>query len=285
MTPLLACPVRGCGLLLDRGPRAWACARGHSFDVARSGYVNLLQPQDRRSSEAGDHREAVRARARLLDAGVGRTVLDRFVSCAVDLLHGRDRAAVVELGCGSGDALGALQARGGVAGFGIDLSPFAIDRAARRFPAVTWVVANADRRLPVADASADLVLSLHARRNPDECARILAPGGALLLGLPAAEDLIELREAVQGARVARDRVADVIGEHLAAFDVVDRQHVQERHQLDGERLRDLLRGTYRGERASAADRVRTLDALSVTLASELLALRRRDSAAISTRSS
>src|SRR4051812_46772176 len=69
--PPLACSVRDCGLPLSRQLRTWTCGRGHSFDLARAGYVNLLQPQDRRSAYAGDQADAVAARARLLDNGIG----------------------------------------------------------------------------------------------------------------------------------------------------------------------------------------------------------------------
>jgi 23S rRNA (guanine745-N1)-methyltransferase len=267
--------VRGCALPLDRRGPAWACARGHAFDIARSGYVSLLQPQDRRSLDAGDAREAIEARARLLSAGIGATIVQAFVEQAAALVAG----PVVDLGCGSGDALAALAGRAAQPGpyVGIDLSAFAIDRAARRFPAATWVVANADRRLPLLDSSVALVLSLHARRNPAECARVLAPGGHLLIGVPAADDVIELRAAVQGQRVERDRVEAIVAEHDADFHVVDRSTTREQHRLAADRLRDVLQGTYRGNRTSAAARIEPLDALAVTFASEVIVLRRRGS--------
>jgi len=56
---VLACSVRGCGLPLTRRDRALVCSAGHAFDIARSGYINLLQPQDRRSLVAGDSKTAV----------------------------------------------------------------------------------------------------------------------------------------------------------------------------------------------------------------------------------
>ena len=62
-----------------------------------------------------------------------------------------------DLGCGSGELLGALAAARDICGAGIDLSTAAVERAARRYPALTWVVANADRRLPLLDASVHLV--------------------------------------------------------------------------------------------------------------------------------
>src|SRR5450755_3800076 len=55
----LLCTVRGCRRPLSRESNRFVCERGHSFDVARSGYLNLLQPQDRRSANPGDSKEAV----------------------------------------------------------------------------------------------------------------------------------------------------------------------------------------------------------------------------------
>ena len=74
ITPL-ACTVRTCGLPLTRRERAYFCPSGHAFDIARSGYVNLLQPQDRRSSKPGDSKAAVEARSALERASVGSAVI------------------------------------------------------------------------------------------------------------------------------------------------------------------------------------------------------------------
>jgi 23S rRNA (guanine745-N1)-methyltransferase len=259
----LACSVRGCGLPLARATATFACPRGHTYDVARSGYVNLLQPQDRRSREPGDAKEAVAARSRLLAAGVGRVLIDDVVRRAGARLS-TPGETVVDLGSGSGDALGALAAACPVAAIGIDLSALAAEHAARRFPGVTWVVANADRRLPLVDDSIALVCSLHARRNPEECARVLRAGGHLILAVPAGDDLVELREAVSGRRVEREGSETVAAEHRRYFTLLARATVREHHTLGRDALLDLLRSTYRGRRASAAARVETLTTLDVT---------------------
>jgi len=264
--PPLACSVRGCGRPLTRDGTRVACAAGHAFDVARSGYLSLMQPQDRRSRAPGDSKESVAARARLLEAGVGRAAIDAIVAAAP---KDTPRPVAVDLGCGSGELLGALAASRDLCGIGIDLATTAVERAARRYPALTWIAANADRRLPLLDASVHLVVSLNGRRNPDECARVLVPGGALIVGVPAADDLIELRAEVQGEGVARERADAVVAAHAAPFDLVERFTVRERHRLDAAALRDLLRGTYRGARTSALERVEALDALEVTLAIEV----------------
>src|SRR5262245_55161763 len=106
------------------------CRRRHSYDIARSGYINLLQPQDRRSLKAGDSRAAVDARTRLLEKGIGRAILDAFVSRAASLAVA-DNSVVVDLGSGAGDVLGSLSERRAIVGIGIDLSPAAATVAAR----------------------------------------------------------------------------------------------------------------------------------------------------------
>lgn len=251
----------------------WVCPAAHSFDIARAGYVNLLQPQDRKSLDAGDSRDAVEARAALLARGIGRGGSDAVVS-AVTALALPAHPVIVELGSGAGETLASLLGTREVCAVGIDLSTAAATLAARRLPAATWVVANADRRLPLLDASVDVVLSVHARRNPEECRRVLVPGGHLIVAIPAADDLIELREAVQGDAVERDRVDALLTEHAALFEVRNRTTVRQTFDLNRDDLLQVLRGTYRGERQSTAARVDTLTTLRVTFASDVVTFRR-----------
>jgi 23S rRNA (guanine745-N1)-methyltransferase len=269
MAPRLACTVDGCALPLERSGTAFACANGHSYDIARSGYVNLLQPNDRRSLDAGDSKDAVAARARLIEAHVGQAIVDGILQ-QVSELGLTPGAQVADLGCGPGHLLAGVEQQCLVTGIGIDLSAFAIDYAARRRPGLTWVVANADRRLPLLDKSMTLVLSMHARRNPAECARVLVRGGFLLVAVPAHDDLIELRASVQGAAAERHRVDALVAEHQPFFSVVTTKSVRERRRLGGDLLRDLLRSTYRGARQRLASQVEALEAMDVTLASEVV---------------
>ena len=271
----LACLVRNCHLALLPHGRAFVCAAGHSYDIARAGYVNLLQPQDRRSLQAGDSKAAVQARAALLDAGVGRVMLDRFVAQAASLID-HPGAVVADLGSGGGEALNALAGLTSIRAVGIDLSTAAADAAARRFPSLTWIVANADRRLPFMDKSVNLVISLNGRRNPAECARILAPGGRLLIAAPAVDDLAELREFVQGERSARDRGGALISAHQPFFSLLDRSTVRSKVEVGRPGLLALLQITYRGARTSAAARVAALNTLQLTMASDLFVFAARE---------
>jgi 23S rRNA (guanine745-N1)-methyltransferase len=93
---MLLCPLADCHLPLEQEGRRVVCARGHSFDIARSGYINLLQPQDRRSREPGDSAAAVKARRRLHDRGITEPLLKAIG----DFINGDD--VVLDAGCGEG---------------------------------------------------------------------------------------------------------------------------------------------------------------------------------------
>lgn len=133
-------------------------------------------------------------------------------------------------------------------------------------------MANADRRVPVLERRAALVMSLNGRRNPAETARILEPGGHLLVAVPAPDDLIELRALVQGQAVERPRGEALLAGHAEHFDLVERSVVREHHRLARDQVMDMLLGTYRGRRTSAAARLEALPGMEITLAMEIFLL-------------
>ncbi len=270
----LICPVRDCGEPLERRGASLACPRGHSFDVARGGYVNLLQPQDRKSKNPGDPRAAVEARRRLLDAGYGEPLL-RAIREEIAALGLGAGAAVLDVGCGEGYYLGSLARDPEVEAHGVDLSATAVDLAARRYPQGTWIVANADRFLPWAAGSFDLILSIDARLNPAEMRRVLKDGGRLLVAVPGPDDLVELREAVLGEGRLRDRLEGAAGRLADDFALEASRTVRGAAELGAAEIRDALLATYRGGRESRRERIETLSGLPVTLSHELARLRKR----------
>jgi 23S rRNA (guanine745-N1)-methyltransferase len=273
----LLCPVRNCGEALSLQGRTYVCPQGHSFDVARSGYVNLLQPQDRKSPNAGDSREAVAARGRFLAAGYEALFVQALLAriARLGLPASPGGVAVLDVGCGTGFHLGAVAAALGAAAHGTDLSVPAIELAAKGHPEATFVVANADRFLPYGLRSFDLALSLTARRQGPELRRVLAEEGFLLVAVPGPDDLVELRTAVLGQAVLRDR-GETTAEALAAeFTLVERQTVRWSADLDAGAVRDVLAATYRGARERERERSASLGGLTVTLSRELLVFRPR----------
>ncbi|MDQ3281928.1 MAG: methyltransferase domain-containing protein [Acidobacteriota bacterium] len=251
---------------LERRDRTHVCANRHSFDVARSGYLNLLQPQDRRSKNPGDTADAVAARRRFLDAGHAAPLVDAIVRA----LPLREGETLLDAGCGEGHHTDAFRRTYGVRASGVDISVPAIEAAAKRYGECEWIVANADRFLPYADASFHAVTSITARLSVDEFHRVLVAQGTLLVAIPGADDLIELREAIQGERVERDRVERTIELFAPKFELQRVERVRHAELLEREAIADVLESSYRGLRAKERERLHDLRPMQVTLARDLL---------------
>jgi len=268
------CTVRGCAEALTRQGTRWACPKGHSFDQHRTGFLNLLQPQDRRSKNPGDSREAAQARRRLSEAGHAHAI-DRALAHAISSRSQGKPATLLDVGCGEGAFLRDIATVPGLERHGVDISAPSIELAAKASPDVLFVVANADRFMPYADQAFDFVISIDARLNAGEFDRVLRKGGLILVAVPASDDLIELRESVLGKKVEKSRaprIEEALGKSLA---LVDRTAVRDQKTCEPAVLRDLLTATYRGFRQSERAVVESLDAMTVTLAHEVLAFERR----------
>jgi 23S rRNA (guanine745-N1)-methyltransferase len=252
---MLLCPVRNCRLELVREERRLLCARGHSFDVARSGYVNLLQPQDRRSKQPGDTAAALRARRRLHDRGATGPLLHAIV----EIMGASPADVVLDAGCGEGFYLGTLARQTGFRAHGIDISVPAIDAAARRYSACEWIVANADRFVPYADRSFSIILSITARMNASEFRRVLHNEGRLLVAVPAPDDLAELRGA------GRDRVARTVETFAREFRLADQRRVTTAADLDAAAVQDILHLIYRPMGSHPAEAMRVTFSLDLLL--------------------
>ncbi|MCG8649649.1 MAG: methyltransferase domain-containing protein [Pirellulales bacterium] len=277
----LRCTVRECRESLQFRDNSLFCASGHHFDRAKQGYWNLLQPQDRRSATPGDCDDAVLARHRWLEGGYATglvAALRPWVLGSSSMANddpARPSRRIVDLGCGEGWFGPALFADHADQYCGIDLSKRAIKLAARRWPAATWVLANADRVLPVADASVQCVISLFGRRPATEIRRVLAPHGICIVAVPGEDDLIELRQEVQQAGHRRNRRNAIVQElSQQELECVDQKQWQHQVVLDAQAISDALAMTYRAARHSQQSRAHGLANQQVTLAADLILFRR-----------
>ncbi|MCM2371313.1 methyltransferase domain-containing protein [Aporhodopirellula aestuarii] len=274
----LRCTVRDCQNILVPSDSGLTCEARHHFDRAKQGYWNLTQPQDRKSKQPGDCTEAVMARHRWLARGHAAGLVQTLSPwIAIPTRSGADSPPrTLDLGCGEGFFGPALFANEAEGYCGIDLSKTAMKLAARRWPEATWVLANADRELPATDASVDRVISLFGRRPVAEIQRVLAPDGVCIIAVPGEEDLIELREKVQQSGHRRRRWELVVEEMEAAgLRCAEQTHWELKVELAPDAILDALAMTYRGVRHSQQERLKTVEAMSVTLAADLLLLRRR----------
>jgi ubiquinone/menaquinone biosynthesis C-methylase UbiE len=134
---------------------------------------------------------------------------------------------VLDAGCGPGHWTAHLAAQG-VDVHGVDQVPAFIDAARRRHPHVPFTVADVDA-LPIASASVGGVLAWYSLIHhepaavPDtlrEFARILRPGGSLLVGFFTGPDLVTFDHAVVTAHCWPPSALEAVLV-IAGFDVVE----------------------------------------------------------------
>lgn len=182
------CPVCREPMQLVHGERRWSCPSGHSFDVAKEGYVNLLVAGQRRSREPGDSREMIAARRRFLATGA----FDPLTVAVAELVDGHRPETVVDVGCGEGRHTRALLSP---LVLGVDVSKAAVSLAARAHRDGWYAVASAGD-LPLKTGGIDAAVCSFGPLLPDELARIVRRGGVVVVAHPGPAHLSSLRSLV-----------------------------------------------------------------------------------------
>ena len=186
----LLCPI--CGTELNLENRGCRCGRGHCFDVARQGYVNLLPVQQKHSLNPGDTKEQVASRREFLGAGFYRPIADALVSAAGEF---GAEGPILDVGCGEGYYSAILARSMGAELVGIDISKEAVRRAAGTYKMHKWLCATA-AKLPVADGEAGLITSLFALTVSGEFRRCLKENGLFFQVLAAQDHLLGLKSVI-----------------------------------------------------------------------------------------
>ena len=254
----LICPIDDLPLQYRDG--SLSCPSGHQYDIGKPGYANLLSVQHKRSKAPGDSKDMVRARNAFLAKGYYEPIANRLAQL-LERIAG-DELTVVDAGCGEGYYLEAIDS---IAGkqlhlVGFDISKWAIQRAARRC-AATWLVAS-NKRVPLADESADVVLDMFGFPDFDSFQRILKTNGRLFCVTPAAQHLIELR------KIIYPHVKQTSGrDYPAPFTLVSRETLTYGLTLAQQDLDNLLAMTphfYRAPKEGLA-RLKNLKQLEITV--------------------
>ncbi len=253
----LACPW--CGGPLTGTGGSLRCPLGHTFDIARAGYVSML-PGSAPGAEA-DTRDMVQARRRLFATGAFAPLTRVLVEATAETSAGGHEAGVVDIGGGTGHHLGAvLDALPAATGIVLDLSRAAARVAARAHPRMVAVVCDVRHRLPIRDGSAALVLDVFAPRAALEMHRILAPGGRLLVVTPTERHLRELAGVPGMLRVDEQKEVRLERSLGGAFVRTDRRPVEWLMTLDRASQRDLVSMGPSAHHVTAAGLDKTLGA-------------------------
>ncbi|MBR9871135.1 MAG: methyltransferase domain-containing protein [Gammaproteobacteria bacterium] len=192
----LACPL--CGLPLCGEEKSWRCESGHSFDVARQGYVHLLPVQKKRSKDPGDSKAMVAARQRFLQAGYYQPIAEAVTKATLAGAPDGSVLNCLDAGCGEGyylRELGRNTEGTELTLLGLDISKWAVLSGARQDRRVSWVVGS-NANLPVVSGSLDRILCLFGFPVYREFARVLRPGGRLIQVDAGQDHLRELRQII-----------------------------------------------------------------------------------------
>lgn len=227
----LKCPL--CDEMLEFTKRTYRCPQGHSFDVARQGYVHLLPVQQKHSLNPGDTRQQVLSRRRFLEAGFYKPVLD----AATALLQSENaQGLLLDVGCGEGYYTARMADALGGELLGLDISKEAVRCAAAAYKTGVWVCGTA-AHLPVADHTVGVLTSLFSVTLPEEFHRVLEKDGLFLQVLAAQDHLLGLKSLIYPELKFKEKNSSP---ELPGFRKLQSVPVRFTFRTEGEQVMDLL---------------------------------------------
>ena len=230
-----ACPI--CQENLTLVESSLKCCNRHSFDLAKFGYVNLA-PQIKQS--ANYDKENFQNRQQILEAGFYQAILD----AVSDLLaSSKTTTTILDIGCGEGFYSRKLQESHSEKTFyAFDISKDSVQIAAKSEPnwAVNWFVGDL-ARLPIKDASMDILLDIFSPANYGEFRRVLSKDGILIKVIPTENHLKEIRQKVQNQLTNKNYSNQDIKEHFQEhFTILSNQTASLTKPITAEQLQALL---------------------------------------------
>lgn len=230
-----SCPI--CQEDLTLVETSLKCSNRHSFDLAKFGYVNLA-PQIKQSTNYD--KENFQNRQQILEAGFYQTISETIS----DLLANSESAkTILDIGCGEGFYSRKLQeSHSDKTFYAFDISKDSVQIAAKSEPnwAVNWFVGDL-ARLPIKDASMDILLDIFSPANYGEFRRVLSKDGILIKIIPTENHLIEIRQIAQDQLAKKDYSNQDIKEHFQRhFSIQSRQIASLTKPITAEQRQALL---------------------------------------------
>lgn len=254
-----SCPK--CLSRLQRSGQSYVCASGHSFDIARAGYVNLLPPTGGR--DHGDNKEMIAARRDFLNTGHYMPLL----KCITDLAasYFTESAVVLDVGCGDGYYTNGIESvlrsrDGGSRVCAFDISKDAVRSAAKRNSNISFAVASA-YHIPAADCTFDGAVNIFSPLAKDETRRVLTAGGIFIVAFPGEEHLFGLKSEIYDTPYKNEPAAL----EMDGFELVESRRIRYEMKLSSEsEIRSLFMMTPYAYRTGSRGRERVFSLSSLT---------------------
>ena len=258
----LLCPI--CAAPLRQTDKTFRCEAGHSFDMARQGYVNLLPVQNKRSLNPGDTREQVLSRRAFLEAGFYAPIAEALCSAAKEL---NCAGPILDVGCGEGWYSAQLSDALNAPLVGLDISKEAVRCAAAKYKNAQWICGSA-ARLPVESGSVGLITSLFALTVPEEFKRVLRSDGYYFQVLAQEDHLLGLKSIIYPKLLHKEKNTTP---DLPGFTLVRQIPIRFTFTVEGAQVQNLLSMTPHVYRISkeGAQRLQETDKLTDTASAVL----------------
>ena len=267
----LACPIDG--NRLEQAGMQLVCENGHTFDIARQGYVNLLPVQHKRAKHPGDSKAMVLARTQFLNSGIYEPIAKKLTELVYLQVIEDAEACFMDAGCGEGyyfdnifNFLRDKKSDNYLSFIGLDISKDAIVQSTKRNRQISWVVGT-NRQPPVKDESVDVIICLFGFLSVEGFYKVLKPGGKIILVDPAPEHLKELRKIIY-PEVNKASQSDSAQKELTGFSSVMTERLRFKTTVtNNEQINHLLVMTPHFYRASIEGREAAckLDELDITV--------------------
>ncbi len=220
------------------GAKSYRCSNNHNFDMAKEGYLNLLLAQHKRSRNPGDSDDMIRSRQRFLNGGYYQTLADAIVK---QVGIGPDNQRVLDMGCGEGYYMDQLRQRSDTLQLtGIDISKTAVRLAAKRKMNAQLAVDSAFS-MPLHSDSIDCAISIFSPVSAKDTARVLVPGGSLIMVGPGEQHLSGLTAHIYSDRVPHQ--GNNLDDSLGDFSLQETLEIKDSITITGPDILDLLKMT------------------------------------------
>ena len=258
------CPV--CGKPLEIAGNSYKCVQAHSFDIARSGYVNLLLSKHMGKTVHGDNKLMVKARREFLEKSYYSPLREALCRAAERYFSG---SVLLDAGCGEGYYTSAIaETLGNAECYGVDISKIAVEYAAKLDKRTSYS-AGSVFHLPVADSSCDMLITLFAPYCGEEFRRVLRSGGVMIIAIPSTDHLWELKEKIYDIPYKNE----VKPYELEGFELLENEHITYKMNIESNAdIKSLFSMTpyyYRTVPEQKA-RLDTIDKLDILADFELL---------------
>lgn len=244
---LFLCPICGESLKLDI-KNSIVCKNKHTFDLSKTGYVNLLL----NSINSHYEKKMFESRKAICELGA----FDKMILKINEVIftyylkyYKQEKVTILDVGCGEGSHLSNIinelekSFLTHFQGIGIDIEKEAIKIASKKYSNIIWCVADLVK-CPFKSESFDIITNIFSPSNYTQFSRLLKTNGILVKVIPGEKYLEQLRNAFyKETNKGHYSNENVIKHFEKNFNVIYKDSITYNIKLNSNELKELIQMT------------------------------------------